>query len=90
MDNTFQTTALCTFVTENSLWSLKLTLLSHLLVLLSGNESSPGFLNDPGKSVKLSFPHLLEEEKLWGQIKLMFDTSIAVYLVLSTHTNGVI
>lgn len=57
---------------EESNRSLKLTLLSHLLIFLSGNESSPGLLNDSGKSVKFSFPHLLQEEKLWGQIKLCF------------------
>lgn len=49
---------------EERVRSLKLTLLSHLLIFLSGDESSPGFLNDPGKSVELSFPHLLQEEKL--------------------------
>lgn len=51
---------------EESVGSLKLTLLPHLLIFLSGDESSPGFLNDPGKSVKLSFPHLLQQEKLSG------------------------
>lgn len=65
MDETFSSNGSVHFGhQEESDWSFKLTLLSHLLIFLPGNESSPGFLNDPCKSVKLSFPHLLEEEKL--------------------------
>lgn len=37
-----------------------LTLLPHLFVLLPGDKPSPAFLDDPGKCVKLSLPHLLQ------------------------------
>lgn len=42
----------------------KPTLFSHLLILLSGNVSSIGFLNGPGKSVKFSLPHLFKKKQL--------------------------
>ena len=43
---------------------LLLTLLSHLFILLPGDEDSPGFLDDPGERVKLPLPHLLQKKQL--------------------------
>lgn len=43
---------------------VRLTLFSHLLILLPSIVSSPGLLNNSGECVELSFSHLLEKKQL--------------------------